>query len=224
MVIFDISEPISPATAVWPGDTPFSRDWVMAMDHGQSCNVSTIHMSVHCGTHSDAPLHFLPGAAAIDRVPLDSYLGSCRVVSVLATQDASTGSQAVIPVDAFAALGDCRRVLFRTKAQHDATSFDEAFCCVGPAAAAEAVARGLLLVGIDTPSMDPFSSTSMETHRTLLSGGVAILENLDLSQVADGEYELIALPLKLVGGDASPVRAILRTLAGHEDQSRGPRT
>jgi arylformamidase len=209
MKLFDISEPISPATAVWPGDTPFSSRWVMEMDSGAACNVSTITMSVHCGTHTDSPFHYDSHGAAIDAVPLHKYIGRCRVVQVT-----PQGEPAAVPVAAIEGdiLAGVSRVLFKTVNRHDATRFDTAFCSLGPAVAETLATRRFDLVGIDTPSMDHFSSKDMRSHNLLLRGGVAILENLDLSAIEPGDYELIALPLKIVGSDSSPVRAILRTL------------
>lgn len=205
--IWDISEALGPLTATWPGDSPFSREWVMRLDEGHSCNVSTIRSSVHNGTHGDAPLHFLEDGKAIDEVPLDAYLGRCTVVEVEPSDDGFVPSAAL---DALA--DDCERVLFRTSPTHDAETFDEDFCALGEAAAKRAVARGLRLVGLDTPSIDHVSSKTMAGHKVLLRGQVAILENLDLTGVPEGEYELIALPLKIRGGDAAPIRAILREL------------
>lgn len=203
--IWDISEALGPETATWPGDSPFTRDWVMRIDAGSSCNVSTIHSSVHNGTHGDAPLHFLDDGKAIDEVALDAYLGTCRVVHV-------EPQHGFVPVDALAGLDGVERVLFRTKSKHDSTCFDRGFCALGEEAACIAVDLGLRLVGLDTPSIDHFDSKTMSAHKVLLRGGVAILENLDLSGVPEGDYELIALPLKIRGGDAAPIRAILREL------------
>jgi arylformamidase len=207
--IIDISDPISPATAVWPGDTPFSAKWVMRMDEGASCNVSTVTMSVHCGTHTDAPYHFDPAGARIDEVDLRKYLGRCRVLEVR-----PEGVPPAVPLSALApgALAGIERVLFKTRGSAPAGRFDEGFCSVGPAAADRIAAAGLALVGIDTPSMDHFTSKDLPSHRRLLAAGVAILENLDLSAVEPGDYELIALPLRIVGADSSPVRAVLRTI------------
>lgn len=206
-MIWDISEPLSPATAVFPGDTPFSAEWVMRMADGASCNVSTVRMSVHCGTHTDAPRHFDDEGADIASVDLSTYIGPCRVLDVR-----GVGSPALIPADALdpRALRGVERVLFRTAVDHDATRFDPAFTAVGPAAAAVLVECGVRLVGIDTPSIDHASCKDLEGHNVLYRGGVAILENLDLTAVEPGDYELVALPLKIVEGDSSPVRAILR--------------
>ncbi len=207
--IYDVSEPLSQATAVFPGDTPFSQDWVMRMEDGMSCNVSTIHMSVHCGTHTDAPLHFDPAGRSIAEVDLEPYLGRCRVLEVR-----GEGDPALIPASALegAVLDGVERVLFRTVEVHDATRFDPGFTALGPEAAAVLVAKGIRLVGIDTPSIDHASAKELHGHHVLYRGGVAILENLDLRGVPVGDYELIALPLKIVAGDSSPVRAILREL------------
>lgn len=207
MRLYDISQPVSERTAVWPGDTPFAQQWVMRIQDGMSCNVSTITMSVHCGTHTDAPYHFVEEAPRMAAVPLEAYLGPCRVVHVT-----PEGAPPRVPLAAFAGLGRGERVLFRTNEGMDAEQFDEDFCSLGLAAAEQACRLGLQLVGLDTPSMDEFTSKTMESHKRLLQGGVAILENLDLRAVPEGRYELIALPLKLVDADSSPVRAVLREL------------
>lgn len=207
--IWDISEPISPATAVFPGDTPFSLEWVLRMDGGGSCNVSTIRMSAHCGTHTDAPLHFADGAPSIAEVGLERYLGPCRVIAV-----AGRGDPPLVPAEALgdAALRGAERVLLKTRDRHDHTVFAPAFTALGPDAARRLAQAGVRLVGLDTPSMDHATSKELAAHHVLFAGGVAILENLDLSAVPPGDYELIALPLRIAGGDSSPVRAILREL------------
>lgn len=210
--VYDVSEPVSPATAVFPGDTPFSQEWVARMEDGASCNVSTIRMSVHCGTHTDSPLHFDTQGLGMADVPLDAYLGRCRVVDVR-----GVGDPPLIPATALPPqlLDGVERILFRTHDRHDPTTFDPKFTAVGPAAAARLVDAGIKLVGIDTPSIDHATSEDLAGHQVLYQGGIAILENLDLSGVPAGDYELIALPLKLVGCDSSPVRAILRELSDH---------
>lgn len=209
MRIWDISEPIEPATATFPGDTPFTQEWVARQERGASCNVSTIRMSVHVGTHTDAPLHFDVAGPDIASVDLTRYLGRCRVVDVQAT-----GTPPLIPAAALtpALLAGAERILFRTRREHDHRAWDPAFPAVGPAAAKALVAAGIRLVGIDTPSMDHADSKELDGHHLLYEGGVAILENIDLRAVPAGDYELIALPLRIVDGDSSPVRAILREL------------
>lgn len=209
MRIYDISEPIEEATATFPGDTPFSREWVLRMERGGSCNVSTIRMSVHVGTHTDAPLHFDPAGADIATVDLRRYLGRCRVVDVR-----GEGSPSLIPAAALtdAMLAGAERILFRTRQDHDHRRFDGSFTAVGPAAAERLVRAGIVLVGIDTPSIDHAESKDLSGHHVLCDGRIAILENVDLTAVPPGDYELIALPLRIQGGDSSPVRAILREL------------
>jgi arylformamidase len=210
--IHDISQPLSPATAVFPGDTPFSAKWVARLAEGASCNVSAIAMSVHCGTHTDAPCHFDDAGLDMASVALEPYIGRCRVLDVR-----GAGDPPLIPPHALTrdVLEGAERVLFRTRDASDpsdASVFDPHFTAVGPAAARVLVEAGVLLVGIDTPSMDFATSKDLPTHHVLYRGGVAILENLDLSAVEPGDYELVALPLKIVGSDSSPVRAILREL------------
>ncbi len=209
MRIWDISEPIEPGTAAFPGDTPFSQEWVLRQERGGSCNVSTIRMSVHVGTHTDAPLHFDVAGADIASVDLSRYLGRCRVADVR-----GSGTPSLIPASALTPelLRGAERILFRTREQHDHRVFDASFPAVGPDAARALVAAGIVLVGIDTPSIDHADSKQLDGHHVLYEGGVAILENIDLRFVPAGDYELIALPLRIVNGDSSPVRAILREL------------
>ncbi len=209
MRIWDISEPIEPQSATFPGDTPFTQEWVARQEQGASCNVSTIRMSVHVGTHTDAPLHFDLAGPDIATVDLTRYLGRCRVVDV-----AGQGSPSVIPASALtpALLHGAERILLRTRPDHDHRVWNPNFTAVGPDAARVLVAAGIRLVGIDTPSMDHADSKELDGHHLLYEGGVAILENLDLRSVPAGDYELIALPLRIVDGDSSPVRAILREL------------
>ncbi|GAB4156227.1 MAG: kynurenine formamidase KynB [Planctomycetota bacterium] len=207
MRLWDISESVGPDTATFPGDTPFSREWIARIDRGDSCNVGTIRTSVHVGTHADAPLHFDDAGADIASVDLEAYVGPCRVIDV-----AGDGEPPLVPTPALGgdALRGAERVLLRTRSSHDHTRFDGSFTALGEAAAMVLVEAGVRLVGIDTPSVDHADSKTLDAHRALLRGGVAILENLDLSRVPAGDYELIALPLRLVGQDGSPVRAVLR--------------
>lgn len=207
--IWDISEPIEPATAAFPGDTPFSQQWVMRQESGGSCNVSTIRMSVHVGTHTDAPLHFDVAGRDIASVDLRAYIGRCRVVDVR-----GEGTPSLVPAAALtdAVLAAAERILLRTRDRHDHRTWNDAFTALGPDAARRLVAAGVRLIGIDTPSMDHGDSKDLHGHHVLYEGGIAILENLDLSAVPAGDYELIALPLRIVDGDSSPVRAILREL------------
>lgn len=206
--IIDISRRIDENTAVWPGDTKFSRRWVMAIPDGCSCNTSTITLSAHTGAHTDAPSHFVHGADDIDQVPLEKYIGRCRVIHAK-HRDA-------IKLDDLEGLDlkHEQRLLFKTPAAPADDQWDDDFAYVSPEVARKAAADGLTLIGIDTPSMDPMTSKTLDAHKALSEGGVAILESIDLTGVDEGVYELIALPLRIGGGDSSPVRAILRTLDG----------
>ena len=207
--IWDISERIEPGTATFPGDNAFSQEWVMRMADGAPCNVSTIRMSVHVGTHTDAPLHYDTSGSDMASVDIGKYLGRCRVIDVT-----SVGSPPLISADALTpeALAGAERVLLRTSSEHDHRTFNPDFPSLGGVAAKVLAAAGVQLVGIDTPSMDHAANKELDGHQALYAGGIAILENLDLTGVPAGDYELIALPLRIVGCDSSPVRAILREL------------
>lgn len=203
-MIYDISQKISPSTAVFPGDTTFSARRVMEIARGMSCNVTTITMSVHCGTHADAPLHFEEGAESAGEVSLEPYLGPALVCRL-------SGEGAIEPAQ-LPPLTGVERLLLRTYDTVDETRFDRGFRYLSEAAAEALVAAGVRLIGLEGQSMDHVDSKTLGAHKALRRGRVAILENLDLSRVPDGRYELVALPLRLIGVDASPVRAILRPL------------
>lgn len=213
MILYDISRPVSPGIAVWPGDQAFQARWTMRVDAGDACNVAAVTMSVHTGTHADAPYHFDDLGAAIADVSLDAYVGPATVVEA--------GARGTIDVDDLQALdfARIRRILFKTKTSRlDASQWDFAYAYLTERAARWVADRGLLLVGTDAPSVDPSDSKTLMAHKLLAAGRVAILESLSLAAVPPGEYELIALPLRLVGLDASPVRAILRTIAAEGAQ------
>ena len=204
--IIDISRSISERTAVWPGDTTFSRRPVMQLAQGCSCNVSTYTLSAHTGSHADAPRHFVEGAADSAQCALDAYWGPCLVVA--------TRNPLCVSIDDIAGidLAAEQRLLFRTPNAPADDVWNDDFSFIHPDVARAAAQAGVRLLGIDTPSVDPMTSKTLETHKLLLRGRVAILESLDLSAVPPGRYELCALPLKIDGGDASPVRAVLRVL------------
>jgi arylformamidase len=204
--IYDVSRAVREDTAVWPGDTPFSRRWVMRMEQGDSCNVSTVTHSVHCGTHADAPFHFDPNGIPIDRVDLSKYVGKCLVITAR-----SRDALKVSDLEGIDFAAEERLLVRGPDRLRDDQWRDDFFHC--SLEAAQLVARsGLQLLGLDSPSMDFMTSKELAAHKALVAGGVAILESLDLSAVPDGRYELIALPLKMTGGDGSLVRAVLRDL------------
>jgi arylformamidase len=206
-MLIDISQKVSPRAGVFPGDTHFSLRKVAEIAKGGSCDVGTIETTLHIGTHADAPSHYAAGAASIADVPLEKYFGPARVVY--------RPGDGPITADEVRAWKPMRgmRYLVRTRAACDAEVFPDAFAHLDPAAAAVLAEAGAALFGIDTPSVDHRDSKTLDAHKALLRGNVAILENLDLSHVRPGAYELMAFPLRIEGGDAAPVRAVLRTLA-----------
>lgn len=207
MTIYDITPTVTPRLAVWPGDTPPRREVLVDMAEGANLTLSTLHATVHLGAHADAPNHYGRDAESIEARDLSLYLGPCRVVRV----DVPRGTR--IPASALPEPIACERVLFATGTYPDPEHFAEDFAAFEPALIDAAHERGVRLIGIDTPSVDLFSSKDLPAHARLLANDMAVLEGIVLTDVPEGRYELIALPLKLAGFDASPVRAILRTLA-----------
>lgn len=209
-MLHDITPPISAALKVWPGDTPPTREVLLDRARGDSVTLSTLHATVHLGAHADAPSHYGVDAPSIEACSLEPYVGPCLVVSAQAQRGARIGPADLELPDPNRI--DAPRLLIRTATFPDATQFNTDFAALEPGLVGWLAARGVRLVGIDTPSVDLFDSKDLPTHRAFLEHGLAILEGLDLARVAPGRYELIALPLRLVGFDASPVRAVLRTL------------
>jgi len=204
--LWDISPSVAPGFPVFPGDAAFSLRWTWTIGPGCPVNVSALTMSPHTGSHADAPLHYDPRGASIGEVPLETYLGPCRVIhaigagSLVLAEHVATHLRAAPP-----------RVLLRTYARVPG-GWDTAFTAVAPAVIDLLHAHGVRLVGIDTPSVDPEQSKSLDSHQRLRAHGMAVLEGLVLDEVPPGDYELVALPLKWRGVDASPVRAVLREL------------
>jgi arylformamidase len=216
-VLWDITPAVDAATPVWPGDTPVGIERVWRMEAGSPVNVARLTLSPHTGAHTDAPLHYDADGAAIGEVPLDAYLGPCRVIHCIGA------APLVMPDHVKAALdGIPARVLLRTYAHAPLREWDSAFCAVAPATIDLLAAHGVTLIGIDTPSLDPQDSKTMDAHLRVRAHGMAILEGIVLDEVEAGDYELIALPLKLTTLDASPVRAVLRALDGASRRSRSP--
>lgn len=207
--LWDISQPLRPSLPVWPGDTPLavSRKWSYG-ESGSPVNVASITLSVHSGAHADAPLHYDPAGLSIDAVPLDPYLGPCRLVDARGAGEAIGADL----VEAHWSPG-VTRMLFRTFEHFPMDRWPQTFTAVSATAIQALAARGVTLVGIDSPSLDPETSKTMDAHRAV-PRQMRILEGLVLDHVPPGDYELIALPLALAGLDASPVRAVLRALSG----------
>jgi arylformamidase len=206
MRLWDISPPISPDSPVFPGDTVYAQRWNAQIGPGCPVNVSAITMSPHLGAHADAPLHYGRGAA-IGHVDLDPFLGPCRVIHAIDRGPLVTPEHL-----SHAAAGLPPRVLVRTSTKA-ATQWVDDFTAFAPETIAWLAGLGVRLIGIDTASVDPAPSKTLDSHQQLLAHDMRVLENLVLDEVPPGDYELIALPLKLVGADASPVRAVLRSLS-----------
>lgn len=204
--VWDISPTVSPTAPLFPGDLPYALEWTARLGPGCPVNLSAVHLSPHVGAHADAPLHYANGAPSIDEVDLAPYLGPCRVIHAL-------NCGALIEIAHLQHLsGDLPpRVLVRTR--HRAlTAWSEDFAAFAPATVGWLAAQGVRLIGLDTPSVDPAVSKTLESHAGLQRHAMRVLENLVLDDVPEGDYELIALPLKLQGACASPVRAVLRSL------------
>lgn len=205
-MLYDISPPISPQTKVFPGDTPLSREVLMDMHDGHHLTLSTLRSTVHVGAHTDAPSHVGVNAESVDRIGLEPYLGRCQVLGVAVQR-----GELITPGKLSDRI-EAPRVLVATGTFPDPEAWNDNFAAFAPEAIDHLHRLGVILAGIDTPSVDPSTSRDLPAHRRCLENGVAILEGLVLTEVPDGVYELIALPLKLVGFDASPVRAVLRSL------------
>ena len=206
--VWDVSQKIRPALPVWPGDTEvsFERTWTL----GPECpvNVSKLELSTHTGTHADAPFHYDAQGAGADALDLSRYLGPCRVV------DARGLGALIRPAQVAASLeGTPPRVLFRTYEAFPAEHWSSDFTAVSHELVEALAGLGVVLIGVDAPSLDPQTSKDMLAHQAVRRSGLSILEGLVLDDVPPGDYELIALPLPLEGLDASPVRAVLRELA-----------
>jgi len=206
MPTYDITPPVTEGMAVWPGDTPPSREVLSDMSRGANLTLSSLHTTVHVGAHADAPSHYGVDAPSIEGRPLDYYLGPCQVLRVAVKPSTR------IPPEALAGPPRAERVLFATGTYPDPARFNEDFAALSPELVHGLHGHGVKLVGIDTPSVDLPASKDLPAHQACLEHEMAILEGIVLDDVPDGLYELIALPLKLVGFDASPVRAILRSL------------
>ncbi len=191
--------------AVFPGDTAYSQQLHFSLEPGCPVNVNSITLSPHTGAHADAPLHYANGEATIGEVDLAPYLGPCRVIHCIGC------GPLVLPEHIAHALDNLpARVLLRTS--RVASQSWESFTAVAQETLGLLATKNIALIGIDTPSVDPATSQDLPSHHQLLAHGLRVLENLVLDDVPEGDYELIALPLKLTRADASPVRAVLREL------------
>lgn len=215
-MLYDITRTLTPRTAVFPGDTPVSIVPTLQMRAGDACNVTAIAMSAHAGTHVDAPRHYSDAGIGIDAVSLDVLIGPARVVTlnvpeVITIADLERTLQLTYPASDSAYATRATRLLIHTRASDVPDDvWDDAFAYFDPQAADWLGANGVRLIGTDAPSVDPAASKDLPAHNAFLRHGVVIVENLCLRDVPDGEYELIALPLKIADNDAAPARVALR--------------
>lgn len=213
MPIYDVSVALSADTPTYPGDPSIEISQFLSLANGDPANVSLIHFGAHSGTHVDAPAHFLAGGARVNSLSLETLIGRVQVVEVPPTIDTINAEF----INSNCQTGEVR-FLFKTRNStfwnHDAPGFRSDYTSLAPGAAQALVHLGVKLVGIDYLSVEKFGAETFETHHTLLSEGVVIVEGLDLSQISAGVYELICLPLRISGGsgDGAPARVVLRTL------------
>jgi len=205
--LWDISPPVHAGSPVFPGDAAYQQAWAARIGPGCPVNVSTLTLSPHTGAHADAPLHYDEAGATIGDVSLQPYLGRCRVIHAIGVK----------PLVQWAhlehALADLPpRVLLRTYQHMPVGQWDPDLAAFAPETIEHLADRGVTLIGIDTASIDPAQSKTLDSHQVIRRRGLRVLENLVLDDVPEGDYELIALPLKLTTADASPVRAVLRAL------------
>ena len=199
MRIIDISQKIHPGMKVYPGDPPFQTRSCLSFRQGDMCEVSEMTIGSHCGTHIDAPLHMIPGGAGVEALPLDSFIGPCRVLTLpvqVITERMLTGYE----------IKPGERILLRTDPEGAYASKEGA---LSMDAARYLLKQGVKLIGIDSPSVENMELSDGEIHRLLLSAGVAVLEGLRLEAASDGHYLLSALPLFLSGENGAPCRAVL---------------
>lgn len=201
--ILDISPLISPRIAVWPGDVAFSRTITCALADGASVDLSSVQTTVHLGAHTDAPNHYALGGADIASRGLHLYYGPCQVIRVAVGR-----GERIRPEHVSQAI-TAPRVLFATGTFPDPEKWNTDFASLSPELVAWLHERGVVLVGIDTPSIDPMESKALEAHNAVAARDMAILEGIVLTGIEPGPYTLVALPLKIEGADASPVRAAL---------------
>jgi arylformamidase len=201
--LIDISPLVSDSIAVWPGDVPYRHTVSQDMSKGDNLTLGSMQTTFHVGAHADAPSHYGVDLASIAERDLDHYYGECQVVHVPGRRN-----RRLHPQD----LGEritAARVLLRTDSYPDPSTFSTDFASLSPELVDFLHGTGVRLVGIDTPSVDPFDDAELHSHQALARHDMANLEGLVLSHVEPGRYTLIALPLRLQGADASPVRAVL---------------
>ncbi|MCM3569171.1 arylformamidase [Neobacillus mesonae] len=204
MPIYDISRKLRNNMPVWPGDTPFQYTVSSTEEGGTTVNVGSMVLSTHSGTHVDAPFHFDHNGKRIIDLDLDHYAGLAKVVDMTGREQ--IGIEEVQDME----LEGVKRILFKTLAWTNPDKFPDKIPHIEPELASFLAGKGVRLIGVDVPSVDPLDSINLPAHQLLHEKGIHILESLQLDEIEPGDYELIALPLPLAEGDGSPVRAILR--------------
>jgi arylformamidase len=203
--LIDISPALRVGMGVFPGDAPFTVSQTFAIGPDCPVNVASFAMSTHCGAHVDAPLHYDPKGASIDVLDLSDFIGPARVIDARGTGPLCGYEQIAAALD-----GAPPRLLFKLMDRGDPLAWPAGFRAMAPETVERLALRGTRLIGVDVPSVDPETSKDLPSHMVCNRHDIRIIENLLLTDVAPGDYELIALPLKLWGLDAAPVRAVLR--------------
>jgi arylformamidase len=205
----DVTVPVRNGMVHWPGDPEYRIRQILDQRNGDICTLSQIDMSVHTGTHMDAPRHFLEGAATMEQMPIDATIGPARVISI--SDPVAIRRPELEQYD----LQPGERILIKTANSAkcwNSDAFDEDYIFIAADAAAYMAERRIRTIGVDALSVGGFNQDMVETHQTILRADIWIIEGLNLSAVEPGAYELICLPLKLVGSDGSPARAVLRKI------------
>lgn len=202
----DISQPLTNAIATWAGDTPFTYEVAYSKEQTGSVNIGKITMSLHTGTHVDAPFHFDNDGKRIHELDVNLYIGPARIIDVTGYE--SIGRQELEQFQ----LEGVTRLLLRTSTEVDPSVFPENFTYLREDIGPFLQEKGIRLLGVDVPSVDPADCKAVSAHHSLHRNDVHILENVMLGHIEPGNYELIALPLAIEGADGSPVRAVVRPL------------
>jgi arylformamidase len=206
MKLIDVSVPLDATLPTYPGNTPFSLEAIKRIARGDSSNVSTLHMSAHAGTHVDAPRHFFDDAIGTDALPLEMLCGRTRVIEI--TSRKGVAAEDLAAVD----LSEDVRLLIKTHNSRlwGTPEFQKDYVGVTESGAKHLVEHGIKVVGVDYLSVEPFKTPGAPTHHVLLGGGTIVIEGLNLRDVEPGVYDMICLPLRVVGSDGAPARVVLR--------------
>jgi arylformamidase len=206
MKLIDVTVPLDANLPTYPGNTPFALEAIKRIARGDSSNVSTLHMSAHAGTHVDAPRHFFDDAPGADALPLEMLLGRTRVIEI--TSRSGIGADELADID----LSDDLRVLFKTSNSRlwGSPDFHQDYVGVTASGAEHLIAHGIKVVGVDYLTVEEFKKPGAPAHHVLLGGGAIVIEGLNLRDVDPGIYDMLCLPLRVVGSDGAPARVLLR--------------